>query len=192
MNRVVYIVLGDVFTNGGYVLLAAISGLSVLILATWLANLGLVWQVVTSDSIPLSNKIEILAALVRSLGTNFTFFSGTITIAIAALFGTNIALIAYYFRLRQTLTKQAGSGMAVASVGGLASGFLGIGCAACGTLILSPTLTFLGASTLLTSLPFGGEEFGLLGAAILVLSLVLGAKRIDQLIRCRHQVRAQQ
>ncbi len=184
MNRAAYHVLSDVFTQGSYVLLAIGAGLSVLIFATWLPNLGLVWQVVTSDSIPLSNKIEILTALVRSLSTNFTPFSGAITIAVAVLFGTNVALIAYYFRLRKTLVKQASSGMAAASLGGLASGFLGIGCAACGTLILSPVLTFLGAGTLIASLPFGGEEFGLFGVAMLVLSLILGAKRIGQLTVC--------
>ena len=184
MNRAVYTVLSQVFTEGSYVLLATVVGISVLIFATWLPNLGLVWQVLTSESVPLPNKIEILTALVRSINTNFTFFSMVIVIAMAMLFGTNVALIVYYFRLRQTLVRQASGGIAAASLGGLASGFLGVGCAACGTLILSPTLTFLGAGTLVMSLPFGGEEFGLAGLAMLVLSLILGAKKIGQLTAC--------
>jgi len=192
MNRAAYHVLGEVFTRGSYVLLAIVAGLFVLIFATWLPNLGLVWQVVSSDSIPLPNKIEILTALVRSLGTNFTPFSGAVTIAMAVLFGANVALIVYYFRLRRTLVKHAGSGVIAASVGGLASGLLGVGCAACGTLILSPALTFLGAGTVITSLPFGGEEFGLLGVAMLVVSLIWGAKRIAELAMCRLEARVEQ
>ncbi len=192
MSRVVCSVLSDVFTRGNYILLTAATALPVLILTTWLPNLGLVWQVVASDSIPFPNKIEILAALVQSLGTNFTPFSGAVTIAMAVLFGANVTLIVYYLRLRRTLVKHAGSGVIAASVGGLASGLLGVGCAACGTLILSPALTFLGAGTVITSLPFGGEEFGLLGVAMLVVSLIWGAKRIAELAMCRLEARVEQ
>ena len=165
--------LRRVFSDGRYVLLAAATGLATFVLATWFANLGLVWHIATSGSMALSDKLAILVALVGSIGTNFTVFSALTTIAIAALTGVNIAMIAYAFRLRQT-----GQGMTTASLGGLTSGFLGIGCAACGTLVLSPALTFFGAGTLLALLPFGGEEFGALGVAMLALSLVLCARKI--------------
>lgn len=184
MNRAVYKVLGQVFTEGSYMLLAAVVGLSLLIFVTWLPNLGLVWQVLTLGSVPLLSKIEILAALVGSLNTNFSPFSIVITIAMAMLFGANVALIIYYFRHRQRLVKQASGGMAATSLGGLASGFLGVGCAACGSFILSPALTFFGVGTLVASLPLGGEEFGLLGLAMLALSLILGARKINQLTLC--------
>ena len=85
----------------------------------------------------------------------------------------------------ELISAATAEGIAAASLGGLASGFLGVGCAACGTLILSPALTFLGVGALLVaSLPFGGEEFGLVGVALLVLSLILGAKKISQLTAC--------
>lgn len=188
MSRVCYSALSIVFAERSYVLLASVAGLSVLIVATWLPNFSLVWQVIASGSIPLPNKIEILTALVRSLSTNFTAFSRAITIAMAVLFGMNVAMIVYYHRSRRALMKPLGSGVITTSVGGLASGSLGVGCAACGTLILSPVLTFLGAGTLITTLPLGGEEFGLAGLVMLVLSLLWGAKKVGQLTTCRPEV----
>ena len=95
-----------------------------------------------------------------------------------------MATIAYYFRLRRQLVSQAGQAGAAASLGGLASGFFGVGCAACGTFVLSPVLSFVGASGLIALLPFGGEEFGALGVAMLGFSLVLIARKIGAPLAC--------
>lgn len=172
--------LRQVFSDGRYVLLAAVTGLATFVLATWFANLGLVWQIAISKPIPLTDKLAILVALVGSIDTNFTGFSALSTIAVAALTGANIAMMAYAFRLRQTRKE-----VTAASLSGLASGFLGIGCTACGTLVLSPALTFFGAGTLIALLPFGGEEFGGLGVLMLGLSLVLCARKIALANACQ-------
>ncbi len=176
--------LRQVFTEGGYILLAATIGLAVFIVATWLPNLGLVWQIATSGSVPLADKAEILVALIGSIGTNFTIFSALSTIAIAVLFGANVAMIAYYFGMRRQLVRRADQTGAAASLGGLASGFFGVGCAACGTFVLSPALSFIGVSGLIALLPFGGEEFGALGVGMLGFSLVLTARRIGEPVAC--------
>ncbi len=176
--------LRQVFTDARYVLLATTTGLAVFIVATWLPNLGLVWQIVASGSVPLADKANILVALIGSIATNFTVFSALSTIAIAVLFGANVAMIAYYFGLRRRLVRQPGQAGTMASLGGLASGFFGVGCAACGTFVLSPVLSFVGASGLVALLPFGGEEFGALGVAMLGFSLVITAKRIAEPVAC--------
>src|SRR3546814_8741654 len=98
--------LRQVFTEARYVILASAVGLAVFILATWLPNLGLVWQIAASGSVPLADKVEVLAALVGSIATNFTVFSALSTITIAALFGANVAMITYQFRLRRQLVRQ--------------------------------------------------------------------------------------
>lgn len=174
----------QVFANGRYILLAASTGLAVFILATWLPNLGLVWQIAASGSVPLADKVKVLTALIGSIGTNFTLFSALSTVAIAVLFGANVAMIAYYVRSRRQLVRQAGPAGAAASLGGLASGLFGIGCAACGTFVLSPALSFVGASALIVLLPFGGQEFGMLGIGVLGLSLGLTAKKIGEPVAC--------
>ncbi len=47
--------LKQVFGEGRYILLAAATGLAVFILATWLPNLGLVWQIAASATVPLAD-----------------------------------------------------------------------------------------------------------------------------------------
>ena len=67
---------------------------------------------------------------------------------------------------------------------GLASGLFGVGCAACGTFVLGPVASFVGVSGLVAVLPFGGEEFGVLGIAMLGLSVVLTARKIGDPVTC--------
>src|SRR5947199_39073 len=98
--------LRQVFAESGYVLLAVGISLAAFVLATWLPNLGLVWQIATSESVSLADKVNILTALVGSIGTNFTIFSASSTIVIAMLFGMNVAMIVYSFRLQRRLGRQ--------------------------------------------------------------------------------------
>ncbi|MCC7482239.1 MAG: hypothetical protein IT541_12025 [Hyphomicrobiales bacterium] len=171
--------LRQVFGIPRYALLALASAALVFILATWLPNLGLVWEIGTSASVPLAAKVAILWAFVGSIGTNFTLFSALALTTLALLFGANVSLLAYGVNLR----RQGQTG-AVASAGGLFSGLLGVGCATCGTFVITPLLTFMGAGGLLAALPFGGEEFAIVGIALLGLSFLLTVKKLTKPIAC--------
>ena len=173
--------LKQVFAGGKYILVAVTAALGVFILATWLPNLGLVWQIVVSSSVSLSDKAQVLVALIGSIGTNFTVFSALSTVAISVLFGANLAMIIFFLGARRQFIGQGGS---AAGLGGLASGFFGIGCAACGTIVLAPVLSFAGASALIAFLPFGGQEFSVLGMGMLGFSLFLIAKKIGDPLVC--------
>ncbi len=163
------------FTEKKYILVALAAALAVFIFGTWLPNLGLIWQIVFMSSVSVPDKLQVLVALIGSIATNFTVFSAISMVAIALLFGTNLAMILFLLRLRRQFVGQGGG---VASVGGLASGIFGIGCAACGTFVLGPLLSFAGASTVIAFLPFGGHEFSILGLGMLGFSLFLIAKKI--------------
>ncbi len=173
-----------VFKEWTYVFPAIIVAILVLVLATWLPNLELVWQITVSSSIPLLDKAKILTSLVGSITTNFTFFSGLYTTAIAVLFGMNVAMVTYYVNQRRRLNTQTGQAGAAAGLGGLVSGFLGIGCAACGTFVLSPVLSLVGAAGLVSILPFDGQEFGMLGVGMLGFSVLFAAKKIGEPLVC--------
>ncbi len=173
-----------VFKKWTYALIAIIVALFVFVGATWLPNLGLIWQITVSPSVPLLDKATILASLVGSIATNFTVFSSVYTTAIAVLFGMNAAMLTYYVRQRQRANMRTGRTGAAAGLGGLASGFVGIGCAACGTLVLGPVLSFVGAAGLVALLPFKGQEFGALGIGMLSLSIFLVAKKIVEPLVC--------
>ena len=169
-------VLKQVFGDRRYAALALATALVVFVFATWLPNLGLVWEVASSPTLSLAGKIEVLAALVGSITTNFTLFSAVSLVAVALLFGANVAMIAYGMALR----RQIGQPGTAASLGGLVSGLAGVGCAACGTFLLAPLLSLGGATALLTMMPLGGQEFTLLGIVMLGLSLIWTGKRLAQ------------
>ena len=176
----IYHALRLVFGDPKYAALALVVAVLVFVFATWLPNLSLVWQIGTSSSVTLPDKIEILAGLVGSIVTNFTLFSALSLVTVSSLFGANVTLIAYGVARR----RQLGRSGAATSVGGLAAGIAGVGCAACGTYLLAPMLSVAGATGLLAMLPFSGEEFSALGIGTLSLSLCLSGKMLAKPTVC--------
>ena len=175
--------LKQVFKMKRYLALAGVASFIVFTLAVWLPNFKIIIQVLSSSVASFSDKWNILAGLFGSITTNFTFVSASYTIIIAILFGVNTAMLVYYINRNRKISKSgsvAGTGL-----GGLVSGFFGIGCAACGTLVLGPLLALIGAGGLITLLPFGGQEFGFLGVGLLGFSIFLIAKKIDAPTICK-------
>lgn len=177
-------VVTKIVSKGWYVLLALIIGITTFVVTTWLGNLGLVWQITTSEFLSIADKLKILFQLVGSIFTNFTPLSAFSAIAIAILFGINAALTLYSFRELRMTRESRSAGASAAGVGGLLSGLFGIGCAACGTLLLSPALAFFGASAVIAVLPFGGEEFGVLGVGLLMFSVAMQSRAISRPAIC--------
>jgi len=169
--------LKQVFGMKRYLTLAVVIAFIVFTLAVWLPNFKIIIQVVASSTASIADKWNILAGLFGSIKTNFTLVSASYTIAIAILFGINIAMIVYYMRRNKQISKKAGT--VSASFGGVISGFFGIGCAACGTLVLGPLLALIGAGGLIALLPFGGQEFGFIGVGLLGFSIFLIIKKIS-------------
>ncbi|MEK7151840.1 MAG: hypothetical protein AAB523_01815 [Patescibacteria group bacterium] len=172
--------LGKVLRRPLYAMLAASVGLLVFIFATWLPNLGLIADIFRSHA-TLAQKIEIPWSLLGGIATNFSLLSASYTIGIAVFFGLNVALAV--FLLRRGVANAAQKGMA-GSVLGIVSGAFGIGCAACGSFLLTTVLAWFGAASAVALLPLAGAEFGLLGLALLVLSLYLTAKQIESSAVC--------
>jgi hypothetical protein len=174
------IALGQVFVYPLYVALAGVLAMLAFLLAVWLPNLALLGQVFGSNA-PLAAKLGIALSLLGGIGTNFSPLAAGYTIAIAVLFGMTGAMITYL--LKQRRLAAAGQNIAIGS-GGVASGAIGIGCAACGSLILGGALPFAGAAGALALLPLQGEEFGILSVALLFVSLLLVSKNIAKPIAC--------
>ncbi len=168
-----------VFTRPVHTLIASVVGVSVFTVAVWLPNLTLIATVLTSSTATTIEKIRILISLYGGITTNFTTVSALYTILIAILIGVYSALLVYYIRTMQTKSSGAVSASAL-GVGGVVSGFFGVGCAACGTFILTSLLTVGGASTFLTLLPLGGQEFGFLGVGLLAYAIYALLKKLKQ------------
>ncbi len=173
--------LQQVFSRKSYIILACTTSFLVFAFSTWLPNFSLIGRVIASSTATLLDKVSFLFGLLGAIKTNFTTFSAIYTIIIAVLFGVNVALVAYFFKRRKKLAVQGG---VTTSFSGLLSGMFGIGCAACGTLVLSPIFSLLGAGGVLALLPFGGQEFGILGVGLLGFSIVLTSKKIQEPAVC--------
>ncbi len=190
--------LSEVFVRPSYIALASVLAIAAFLFAVWLPNFGLISEVFSTSGAPLAARINIMLALLGGIGTNFSVFSAGYTIAVATLFGINLAMVVYSLKrtsLRASFaevatkaeqgfggrTRVGPSGQSFAAgVGGIASGALGIGCAACGSFILTAVLSSVGAAGALAILPLRGGEFGILGVLLLSLSISRTAQHIKK------------
>ena len=174
--------LQKVFRKPVYAVIAFIISAAVFAFAVWLPNLSLIVKIMGHPGITFSQKLSLPASLLGSIVTNFTLLSATYTILITILFGMNVAMIVYFLRRRIDDVRQVGLGTGFA---GITSGILGMGCAACGSFLLTSILSLSGASWLLSYLPLNGGEFGILGVILLAISLYLTAKKIQNPAVCK-------
>lgn len=174
--------LQKVFRNPAYVILALTVSLVVYVLVVLLPNKSLIAIVLSSSDIPVSQKLGIPLSLLGSITTNFTPLSALSTSAIAILFGINVAMVVYILRRKINEVKTTGISTGLL---GMVSGIIGIGCAACGSLLLTSALALFGASSILAFLPLAGGEFGILGVILLAISIHSIARRIQYPAVCK-------
>lgn len=175
-------VFGRVFRNARYAQLAIVVAFIVLSAALLLPNTNLIAQIYNSDSLSVVGKMSFILDIYGSIFTNFTTLSAFTTITTSVLFGINISLLLYYIRRRQSAAT--GRSAEWSSLGGIISGVFGVGCAACGSVVLSTLLTTFGAGGLIALLPFHGAEFGILGLLLLSASIWYLTKRINDPLIC--------
>lgn len=133
----------------------------------------------TSSTMTLWQKTNLMASLLGSLQTNFTPWSRTVTIISAGLAGIQVSLLIFY--LKQTARLQQSMGV---SALGVATSMLGVGCASCGSVVLTSLIGFGSTTALIGILPLRGQEFGILGIGILILAIYLTIKKINTPLLC--------
>lgn len=170
----------EVFSRTSYLFLAGMVALLVFAFAVWLPNMRLLFSLVTDPSVPVAVKILLPIRLLGSIETNFTTLAASYTVAIALLTGANVALLAYYAKRQRQLSQ----GSLTAGTAGILSGLLGVGCAACGSLILTSLLGTAGGLGFIATLPLEGGEFGIIGVLLLGTATYLLARQIDKPVVC--------
>jgi len=169
----------QVFSKPRYITLSVITFIFVLSLAIWLPNLNFLHHIVISDAFSSSQKIGIISSVFGSLQTNFTPLSRITTVLVSLLFAINLSFFTFYFLRAAKLNKEAGIGSS-----GFLLGLIGIGCASCGSVILT---SFLGVATtagFIGVLPLKGAEFGLLSIFLLAISIYFLSKKIKDPLVC--------
>jgi hypothetical protein len=158
--------------SGGRELFLVLAG-AMLLFSIWLPNLGFIKQVIMSGEFTGGEKWNLLIASLGALQTNFTLFSRMVTIVIAFLFGANMTLFVFYVKQQAKLQGALGIGFA-----GTIAGLLGAGCASCSSVILASIFGTGAAAGFVGILPLRGQEFGLLGIALLFYSIYTIIKKI--------------
>lgn len=149
-------VFNKVFGEAKYVAISILAFVVLVVFLAWLPNLALV------KIIP----IGLVLALPQSIGwPQFVFL-----LIVAILFGISLSFSIYYLKHSRL------SGLT--SLSGLLFALLGVGCASCGSLILTPILG-IAAGGFIAALPFRGGEFAVLGLALMLWSLYSLVKKID-------------
>lgn len=169
------------FSQWRYVSLAFSVAIVLLVLVVWLLNTQLVHEIIFTFQASVLQKTLLLLGLVGSVGVGVPIISKIYIVVISILFGVNVALLRFFIKIKQGGGTRAA---ATLSLGGLLSSALGIGCVACGTFLVSFIPSLLASVGLLAILPFDGEEFGVLGIALLLYSTYAISKKINEPLTC--------
>lgn len=160
-------------------IVAILVALLVIAFAAWLPNLHLITKAMTSFTMTLWQKTNLVTSLLGSLETNFTPLSRNLTILSAALTGVQSSLLIYYVRRSIRIQQELG-----VSFAGVVASLLGVGCASCGSVLLTSLIGFGSATTLLGIMPFRGQEFGFIGIVILLTAIGFTLKKINEPYIC--------
>lgn len=131
-------------------------------------------EMLSLSSLSIVKRITLFFSTFFDLTSTFT--AGSVILAILGSFlgGINLSLAYTYMKIRGEAIIKSG----IYSGIGLVFAFLGIGCAACGTALLSVILGFFGFSTMLNVLPYQGQEIGYIGLIFLSIATYVLAQKV--------------
>jgi hypothetical protein len=166
--------LKQVFSRTSYTISAVVVAVFIFSISLWLPNLPLITQIVTEADMSFFGVLLFLFTLLGSVTTSFTVLSASILAITASLIGVYVSLVMYHLRQRGGGRLSFGTGFI-----GLLSGLIGVGCVACGSLLLTSLLSFGTATAILGFLPLKGMEFSMIGIILLVASIAMIAREIN-------------
>lgn len=133
------------------------------------------FQILNFDSLSLWKRSMLFVSIIFDFGNTFVTPGATILAILGSFIGgINISLAYTYLKTRGKIIFQSGLYHGI----GLVLAFLGIGCGACGTALLSVILGFFGFSAMLNVLPYQGEEIGYIGLLFLCIATYSLAKKV--------------
>lgn len=171
--------VANVISKPKYLLLTTLTTLILLAFAAWLPNLHLITQTMTSSTMTVWQKTNLVTSLLGSLKTNFTLLSLFVTITSSALTGILVSLFIYYIKRAIKIQQTLG-----ASFAGIVFSLFGVGCASCGSVVLTSFIGLGTTTAIVGMLPFRGQEFGLLGIAITMFAITVVLKKINDPAIC--------
>jgi hypothetical protein len=171
--------LRHVFSKPRSLVGAAIGAAVFMLFALGLASSKLIVFITGSPVFPAWEKVSLsLQAMLGALTTSPPVEIAIIALT-SALFGANIAMTAHYIKDRVALRRSAGASL-IATIFGV----IGVGCAACGSVLLSSILGSAAAIGVLSFLPLHGLEFGIIGTVVMSAALWYTARKVSMPDAC--------
>ncbi|HWO07175.1 MAG TPA: hypothetical protein VNM40_01170 [Candidatus Paceibacterota bacterium] len=140
-------------------------------------DLGIIRIILADPALNAGDKVPLLMTFLHAALFTLPLQTAAYVGLLSLLIGLNVALLEFYFRMYRAAPSAAAAGSGV--VGALAA-ILGFGCAACGSLFLASLAASVGGVGFLAFLPYGGEELGHVGIALLMLSSFLLVRAINR------------
>lgn len=157
--------LRDTLGRPRYAALGAFVALLAAVGASWTANMQILGFVLQSPLFSASAKVSIILKQIVSTFVAFKPVNVALIVLVSLLLGVNVVLAARHLRHRYHLNRMSGLGLLGALIA-----MLGVGCAACGSVVLVALFGTGAVAAILRYLPLEGLEFGILGCAIMVAS----------------------
>ncbi|MBL7021743.1 hypothetical protein ISR92_00215 [Patescibacteria group bacterium] len=170
-----------VFKNTRYILTGIVFALFVYLLSVFTNKAEFIDFTIKSDIFNFATKMKLIFQSLLSIDTNFTsLFTFWTVILLAIVAGINIAMLIYLLRRQAKANKEAG-----ASFFGIVAGMFGIGCAACGSVILTSIFGLGFTASLISFLPLDGGEFMILALIVMIISVYYVSKKIVDPMVCK-------
>lgn len=166
--------LSEVFRGPGYValaLLVAVTASGVTLLWDNLTLLRYSWSVGSAE-----NVFHLWWGLLSGTPYSMGWLAVSTIIIIGILLGLIASMAWYAWRTKRT--QGSWKRLFASTSSGAVAAVLGIGCIACGPLLIGSLLALFGATGLLFLLPFHGAELGIIAIGLLLYSLHTLAKII--------------
>ncbi|MDP3900611.1 MAG: hypothetical protein Q8Q23_06060 [bacterium] len=173
----VIISLRDVFKRPLSFVITAVVALA-LILAVTILNNGQLLKVLLG-TLDWFAKPKIFWFAAQIFYFNFTGISQTLYIIMAVLTGVAVAQMVFYFKKQVSTRRAAGVGFF-----GIIISFLGIGCSACGSILITSIFGLSATAALINFLPLHGLEFSVFGIILLLWSIWYLSFKIEQPLVC--------
>jgi hypothetical protein len=132
-------------------------------------------KVFSLDFLGTSKQLSLFFSTIFDIGNAFTVSTFILAVLGSLLAGINLALAYVYMKTRGEMLIKSG----LYTGTGLLLALFGIGCAACGTALLSLILGFFGFSTMLAILPYQGQEIGYVGLIFLLIATYYLSKKLS-------------
>ncbi|MBV9159711.1 MAG: hypothetical protein JO019_03910 [Candidatus Kaiserbacteria bacterium] len=160
-----------VFKRPSYTSLSLLIALVCFLLIAWLPSTPLIADAVSKGAFPIATQL--LIGSIADLPPAMLMYS----IAFSLLIGINVALLLFYYR-----AYRAAPGIASVSGGiaGTLAALFGFACVACGSIFFTGLLATIGGTSVIAFLPYQGQEIGVIGIALLLISAYSFVRAINK------------